>query len=96
VSDSAVLSIANEGPPCAMRRRSFIVLGLTALSRDLLYAAKFPEYPVKAAKEYPGAITIEGLTVGVRPTADPDEQHEYFGLNFSKNNFLPVLVVGAS
>lgn len=76
-----------------MRRRSFIMLGLTAISRGFLYAVKFPEYPVKAAKEYPGAITIEGLTVGVQPIADPDEQHQFFGLNFSKNNFLPVLVV---
>jgi hypothetical protein len=66
-----------------MRRRSFILLGLAAVSRGFLYAAKFPEFPVKAAKEYPGAITIEGLTIGVRPIADPDEQHQYFGLNFS-------------
>ncbi len=76
-----------------MRRRSFIILGLTAFSRDFLYAAKFPDYPFKAAKDYPGAITNEGLTVGVKPMADPEEQHQYFGLNFSKNNFLPVLMV---
>jgi hypothetical protein len=76
-----------------MRRRCFILVGLAAFSRELLYAAKFPEYPVKAAKEYPGAITVEGLIVGVTPMADPDEQQRYFGLNFSKNNFLPVLVV---
>jgi hypothetical protein len=76
-----------------MRRRDFLILGSMAFLPRVLYAVKFPEYPTKPAKEYPGAITIAGLAVGVEPLADPAAQKQYFGVNFSKNGFLPVFVV---
>jgi len=76
-----------------MLRHCYVVLALTAFLPPSLYAAKFPEYPAKAAKEYPGAQTIAGVTVGIEPLKDLEDQKHYFKEDFGKNNFLPVFVV---
>src|ERR1035437_6481559 len=76
-----------------MRRRHFLLLGSMAFVPRILYAANFPEYPAKPEKEYRGASTIAGVTVGVEPLSDPAAQKQYFKVDFAKKNFLPVFVV---
>lgn len=76
-----------------MRRLEWLLILFMAFLPKVLFAADFPEYPAKAAKEYSGAITIAGLTVGVEPLADPAAQKRYFGANLSEKGFLPVFMV---
>jgi hypothetical protein len=76
-----------------MRMHHYLLLGLLAFLPQFLYAANFPEYPAKAAREYPGAQTIAGVTVGIEPLSDPAAQKHYFKEDFGKSNFLPVFVV---
>jgi hypothetical protein len=76
-----------------MRPHCYFVLALMALLPPFLCAASFPEYPAKTAKEYPGAQTIAGVTVGIEPLSDPAGQKHYFKEDFLKSNFLPVFVV---
>ena len=76
-----------------MRKRGCLSIGLMAVLSMPLYAINFPEYPAKPAKDYPGALTIAGVTVGVEPLANPAGQKQYFNVDFSKKGFLPVFVV---
>jgi hypothetical protein len=76
-----------------MRRRDCLLLGAMAFVPRLAYAINFPEYPAKAAKDYPGSSAIDGVMVAVEPLTDPAGQKRYFKVDFAKNGFLPVFVV---
>jgi len=68
----------------------FLVLFSIALS---LIAASFPEYPVKAAADYPNVVTKAGLSVAAFAVEDTEEQRKYFGADLTWKSYLPVFLV---
>jgi hypothetical protein len=58
-----------------------------------VYAVNFQDFPARAAKDFAGASTTGGVTVGVEPVTESDTQKQYFKVDFSKRNLLPVFVV---
>jgi hypothetical protein len=56
-------------------------------------ASSFPQYPVKAVRDYPSAIETSGLVVAAILVDDQKDQHTYFGLSLQAKGYLPVLLV---
>lgn len=67
--------------------------GIAALIPLTLLAINFADYPSRPAKSYPGALSADGLDVGVDPVHDLDVQKKYFRLTFKIKGYLPVFVV---
>lgn len=74
---------------CA-RRSPFLFLPLACLTS---LAASFPEYPVKAVRDYPAAVERQGLVVAAVAVGDQTDQHTYFGISLRAKGYLPVLLV---
>ncbi len=51
------------------------------------------QLPLRDADVYPDAQTIAGLTVAVDEMADPDRTRQYFGVDLTKDDILPVTIV---
>lgn len=82
------------GEPSSRIRRRQCLYALGALVfPSALFGAKYPEYPVRAAKSYPNAVAQSGLVAAAEALSDPKAQKEYFHLEFAKKNYLPVFVV---
>jgi hypothetical protein len=59
-----------------------------------VYAAeKFPDYPVRPARDYAVTAARAGLTIGVQPVEDLKEQKTYFDTELTPKGFIPVFVV---
>jgi hypothetical protein len=89
--ESSEKAQAREGT--IMRWHQYLLLGLIVFLPRFLCAGKFPEYPAKGAKEYPGAQTTAGVTIGIEPLPDTAAQKQYFKMDFAKKNLLPVFLV---
>jgi hypothetical protein len=70
--------------------RTIVVILLVSM---VFAADKFPDYPVHPAGEY--AVTSErgGVTIGVQPVEDLDDQKTYFDAKLTPQGFIPVFVV---
>ena len=56
-------------------------------------AEKFPDYPVRPASEYAITATRAGVTIGVQPIDDPEDQKTYFHERLTQHGFVPVFIV---
>ena len=66
---------------------------ILSISAALSGAASFPDYPVKAASEYPAAIEKSGYVVAAIPVEDRKDQRQYFGLDLRSRGLIPVFLV---
>lgn len=66
---------------------------LLFLGPALAFAASFPEYPVKAAKQYPGVQQKSGLVAAAVALESGKEQRKYFGADLQSRGYIPVLLV---
>lgn len=58
-----------------------------------LSLSTFPNYPTKHGRDCPVSAENGGVTIGLEPVEDVNEQMKYFGAKLAKKGFVPVLVV---
>lgn len=56
-------------------------------------AASFPQYPVKAVRDYPAAVERAGVVVAAVAVGNQPDQHTYFGISLQAKGYLPVFLV---
>jgi len=56
-------------------------------------ADKFRDYPVLPASEYAIRAERAGITIGVQPIEDLDDQKTYFDAKLTPQGFIPVFIV---
>src|SRR5208283_5205973 len=58
------------------------------------YAAnKFPDYPVRQAGDYAVTTQMDGVTIGVQPVEDLNDQKTYFNTELTPKGFVPIFIV---
>jgi hypothetical protein len=75
------------------RPKFFRTLVALLLVQPIYAANKFPDYPVHPAGDY--AVTAEkaGVTIGVQPVDDLNDQKTYFNMELTPKGFIPVFIV---
>lgn len=91
----AKLCDAREGRQYSVRIcRGKCCSALVALLFPLaLYAANFPDYPLRAANSYQHAVDQSDVVVAAEVVSDTESQKKYFHVDFTKKNYLPIFVV---
>ena len=56
-------------------------------------ANRFPDYPVHPAGQYAIHVERSGVTIGVEPIEDLDNQKAYFDAKLTPRGFIPVFVL---
>jgi hypothetical protein len=72
--------------------RIVIFVALT-LAPPAYSAVTFPDYPVRKAGDYAVSNAMAGVTIGVQPVDDLNQQREYFNTELTPQGFVPVFVV---
>lgn len=74
---------------------SVLLIALSGCAQVSVWAAadKFPDYPVRSARDYAIAAEKAGVSVGIQPLEDLKEQKAYFNTELTPKGFIPVFVV---
>jgi hypothetical protein len=68
-------------------------LAALSLVASSFAAPRFPDYPVKAAREYSAKVSKAGILVAVEPVWEIEQEKKYFDANLRARGYVPVLLV---